>query len=590
MRGGRSGAVANRAQRGSQVYPDSSDEEEVLNEIKDELGILPAHGRTVPTDSDHGRATTLGKVTRDANGKTVFERKVGVSKPGHMDGAALVADAEESMENRSGLRRHAHVLIESSGFNGVVGLIIAANALYIGAETDNPQWADNPEYAKAMMGVELFFTAAFSVELFIRLFADGVRTLKDPWGAFDCFLVIVSVVDNLVSFTNIFGSEQSPLQASAGLRSLRVVRVARLFRAFRFVKELRLLVGGILSALRAIGSAWILLLVIMYIFAVIGVRLTLDYRMAAPEDEYIEDHFGGVFRAMLTFFQIMTTEGWCTIARHLMPSDRSPTLVILIMLFLTITTYAFMNVVVAVIVENTLDQAVLLKEPVVDKVKREQRGALEKTWEIFKAADSSGDGLLTKKEFLAAMSLPRVMKYFHEVDINVADVEGLFDILDVDESGVLSPEEFIEGCVRARGEARNKEVMKLQCELWRMYRGIRDLLVDLDKKIGNGSGSIVLVKPSELDDEGEVDSPQMSPKPLVKAKHVAGIVRVAAAPAADEAERAAGGPSLSRAPELSSEAVQWFEGRMQSFHEELVGMQDEWLQRIANIGARLQPE
>ena len=57
------------------------------------------------------------------------------------------------------------------------------------------------------------------------------------------------------------------------------------------------------------------------------------------------------------------------------------------------------------------------------------------------------------------MSLPRVMKYFHEVDINVADVEGLFDILDVDESGVLSPEEFIEGCVRARGEARNKEVL-----------------------------------------------------------------------------------------------------------------------------------
>ena len=148
----------------------------------------------------------------------------------------------------------SQVLIESSGFNGVVGLIIAANAIYIGLETDNPEWPDNPEYAKAMMGVELFFTAAFSVELFIRLFADGVRTLKDPWGAFDCFLVIVSVVDNLVSFTNIFGSEQSPLQASAGLRSLRVVRVARLFRAFRFVKELRLLVGGILSALRAILS------------------------------------------------------------------------------------------------------------------------------------------------------------------------------------------------------------------------------------------------------------------------------------------------------------------------------------------------
>merc|ERR1712072_1247753 len=97
------------------------------------------------------------------------------------------------------------------------------------------------------------------------------------------------------------------------------------------------------------------------------------------------------------------------------------------------------------------------------------------------------------------MQIPGVMKYFHDVDINVADVEGLFDILDLDESGVLSPEEFIEGCVRARGEARNKEVMKLQCELWRMYRGIRDLLVDLDSYVGtNRTSELALITPSEL--------------------------------------------------------------------------------------------
>merc|ERR1719281_2210469 len=118
---------------------------------------------------------------------------------------------------------------------------------------------------------------------------------------------MISVLDNVAGLANLFDRD-SPLQASSGLRALRVVRIARLFRAFRFVKELRLLVSGILSALRAIMSAWVLLLVIIYIFAVIGVRMTLEYRSSHPDDEFLDDHFGNVGRAMLTFFQIMTTE------------------------------------------------------------------------------------------------------------------------------------------------------------------------------------------------------------------------------------------------------------------------------------------
>merc|ERR1719482_1172123 len=157
--------------------------------------------------------------------------------------------------------------------------------------------------------------------------------------------------------------------------------------------------------------------------------LTLRTRQF-PDDVVLEDWFGSVGKSMLGFFQIMTTEGWADIARHLFDKDMS--LVFIIILYMTITTFAFMNVVVAVVVEKTLD--------------------------VFRAADVDGDGFLTKEEFLEAMRVPSVLRRLHEVDINVADVEGLFDILDHDESGELTPEEFIDGCVRARGEARNKEV------------------------------------------------------------------------------------------------------------------------------------
>merc|ERR1719379_3138181 len=89
--------------------------------------------------------------------------------------------------------------------------------------------------------------------------------------------------------------------------------------------------------------------------------------------------------------------------------------------------------------------------------------------------------------------------------------------------------------------------MKLQCELWRMYKGIRDLLIDLDKSVGaqRHTSELALVKPSELAKDGELDpvSPPMSPRPLVKAKHVPGIVHMPTKVmhGADEAERAAGG-------------------------------------------------
>merc|ERR1719311_655635 len=135
---------------------------------------------------------------------------------------------------------------------------------------------------------------------------------------------------------------------------------------------------------------------------------------------------------MFTYFQIMTLEGWAEIARPLLGLDENfrgfyyPFMVSTILVFMSITSFAIMNVVVAVIVENTLDQAVLKRDTAMQKIRREQKEAVQKAYEIFAACDANGDGSLEQYEFVDALRNTNVQLYLHEVGIDVADAENLF--------------------------------------------------------------------------------------------------------------------------------------------------------------------
>merc|ERR1712232_696030 len=152
-----------------------------------------------------------------------------------------------------------------------------------------------------------------------------------------------------------------------------------------------------------------------------------------------------------------------------------------LIIFMSVTTFALMNVVIAVIVENTLDLARNRDEDLNQRVDAERKAALEKIYEVFKIADLDGNGDLTKEEFMVALRDPEVKRNLHGVDIDLRGAEGLFDILDFDLSGNLDIAEFIEGCMRARGGAKAKDVLAVQCDLWRTQHWIRARLDEVDE-------------------------------------------------------------------------------------------------------------
>merc|ERR1719359_78838 len=132
-----------------------------------------------------------------------------------------------------------------------------------------------------------------------------------------------------------------------------------------------------------------------------------------------------------------------------------------------------MNVVVAVVVQNTLETAIHDKASLIKKDQEETQKALQKILTVFVEADTDGNGSLTKEEFLGAIESPNVVKLLHEVGIDIRQAENLFDILDYDESGVLEAQEFIEGVMATRGDAKAKDVLAIQCDLWKAEKHIR---------------------------------------------------------------------------------------------------------------------
>merc|ERR1719401_1343312 len=148
-----------------------------------------------------------------------------------------------------------------------------------------------------------------------------------------------------------------------------------------------------------------------------------------------------------------------------------------------------MHVVVAVIVQNTMEHASHFKEEEQEKKRQKDQAIWLKIIQVFQAADTDCDGEMSRLEFLQSLDNAAVLRHLHEIDVDVRQAENLFDILDYDESGCLDLCEFVEGVLRARGEAKAKDVLAVQCDFWRVENRVLNTVDSfsegLDEILGN---------------------------------------------------------------------------------------------------------
>jgi len=176
-------------------------------------------------------------------------------------------------------------IVESRWFQRFIIAVILGAAVLIGLETSAPLMARHGDLLHLLDKVVL---AIFTLEIFVKMAAHGRqpwRYFRDGWNVFDFIIVAVCFLPMDGQFAAV----------------LRLVRILRVLRLVSGVPRLQLLVGALLKSVPSMGYVGLLLLILFYIYGVIGKF------MFALHDPV---HFGTLGDAMLSLFRVITLEDW----------------------------------------------------------------------------------------------------------------------------------------------------------------------------------------------------------------------------------------------------------------------------------------
>lgn len=221
------------------------------------------------------------------------------------------------------LRERVRRLVEARRFQHAILAVILINAVTLGAETSTELVERT---GGLLVHADRVAVGIFVGELLLKLYAYRWRFFRDPWNCFDLGVVAISV-----------------LPATGAFSVLRALRVLRVLRLISVVPSMRRVVSTLLAAIPGVSSIVGLLALLIYVSAVMATRL---FGEAAPE------HFGGLGASLWTLFEVMTTEGWTTVADDVMASQ--PAAWIFFLVFILLSSFVVLNLFLAVVV-NAMD-------------------------------------------------------------------------------------------------------------------------------------------------------------------------------------------------------------------------------------------
>jgi len=350
-------------------------------------------------------------------------------------------------------RRRMHPA-SSPRFNLTVGAAIIFNAILIGVEVDYGR-GDKLEDRQIFFIFDAFFSVGFFIEMLVRQNQLGWDYFLDPWNVFDYVLVVLSCVDLAVSI-----SDEGSMAAVRIIRLLRLLRIVRNIRGIRMFRELWMIVQGLLDSLRTMGWVALLLLMIVYCVSVV-VTTTVGH------SEYVRSHWlasqqyvGTVYRTMWTIIQVITFDNWATdIVRPM--SEVSPIMTWVMLGVITICTFGVLNVIIAVMVERTLTIARENRDIIGGVLEKTEKELLKSMAEDFLAFDKDGSGELDFEEFQKLIRTDAFSFKLRLLGVFEDEADSLFELIDADSSGTVSPEEFITGLQKLKGPAKGQDLVQL---------------------------------------------------------------------------------------------------------------------------------
>uniref|UniRef100_A0A672T367 Sodium channel protein n=1 Tax=Sinocyclocheilus grahami TaxID=75366 RepID=A0A672T367_SINGR len=179
-----------------------------------------------------------------------------------------------------------------------ITICIVLNTVFMAME----HYPMSPQFADVLFVGNLVFTGIFTTEMFAKLIAmDPYYYFQEGWNIFDGFIVSLSLVE----------------LGLADVEGLSVLRSFRLLRVFKLAKSwptLNMLIKIIGNSVGALGNLTLVLAIIVFIFAVVGMQLfgksykDCVCKIAAATCKLPRWHMNDFFHSFLIVFRVLCGE------------------------------------------------------------------------------------------------------------------------------------------------------------------------------------------------------------------------------------------------------------------------------------------
>jgi hypothetical protein len=397
--------------------------------------------------------------------------------PSEEDGST--ATGNHSMRSRAGS------LVADHRFELFITFVIASNAVLLGVEIECTAGQVERSTDVVFFSIQCCYSTIFLVELMLRLWVDGRAFLcgstflsgRWAWNYLDLLIVILSVFEVVVEAIRITGLASGSGTGLANLsvfrivRMCRVLRIIRITRTMRFIRSLRTLVQSIFGTLKALSWALLLLVMIMYVFAILLTNAAQEYAMnessmdggppgVCSEGTRLCHYWGSLPNSMRTLFKVVSGGvNWEIVADPLL--EMHPAWEYLLAAYIAFVSFAVMNVVTGFFCQSALESTSQDQELVVQELVMDRQKWVQKLQDLFRRLDVDKSGFLTIKEFECLLRDDRVQGYFSSMELDTSDAWALFKLLVNEDTHVVYTEDFVEGCLRLKGNAKGMDMAKL---------------------------------------------------------------------------------------------------------------------------------
>ncbi|KAM4796050.1 sodium channel protein type 8 subunit alpha [Rhinophrynus dorsalis] len=178
-----------------------------------------------------------------------------------------------------------------------ITICIVLNTLFMAME----HYPMTEQFDNVLTTGNLVFTGIFTAEMFLKLIAmDPYYYFQEGWNIFDSFIVSLSLME-------------LGLQDVEGLSVLRSFRLLRVFKLAKSWPTLNMLIKIIGNSVGALGNLTLVLAIIVFIFAVVGMQLFgKSYKDCVckinPECVLPRWHMNDFFHSFLIVFRVLCGE------------------------------------------------------------------------------------------------------------------------------------------------------------------------------------------------------------------------------------------------------------------------------------------